>query len=188
MQDKHHAEIFLAVFLVLAFVGQAYAATYRLPHQTRIRNGLKVHFGDCWINTTGTDIHITAWFVNDWMNYTVDGAGTQEIFKGAKPERVYIDGVNTTEGNGWTFNEGTITLTSCTISASLTWTINTTQSMRLFIFFVGILTTTVLLLAAGAFAYLLKGGKGAVLMVGAVVAGLAVLVLMVWWALTLGMT
>jgi len=106
----------------LALLSQCYAATYHLPPNTTIRNGQKVHFGDYWISTTGTDIHIMVWFVDDWMNYTVDSSGSQQICNGSKPTSVFLDGVNKTEGDGWSYYGGTITaVTGATSNVAIYW-------------------------------------------------------------------
>jgi hypothetical protein len=82
---------------------------------------MKVHFGDYWISTSGTDILITAWFENGWTNCTVYASGTQQIYNGSKPEFVWINGILRDEGSGWTYTSGIVIITSATSSFSLYW-------------------------------------------------------------------
>jgi len=113
--------ILLAVFLSVAIV-QAYAShNFPSGKTVRIRNGLKAHFGDEWISTTGTDVHVSSWFTNNWLNYTVDVAGSQQVYNGSKPTTVLIDGTPKTEGDGWTYTAGIVTLGSPATSAALYW-------------------------------------------------------------------
>lgn len=76
------------------------------------------HIGDYWITTTKT-ITVTKWFSANWLNYTCIGAGTQQIHNGTKPTQVYYDGSQHSEGDGWTYSVGTVTLTSATSNAWL---------------------------------------------------------------------
>ena len=78
------------------------------------------HFGTTWITST-TDVTITAWFSGDWLNYTVPSSGTQQISNGSKPTAVFLDDVNKTEGDGWSYSGTTVTVTGATTSASLYW-------------------------------------------------------------------
>lgn len=112
--------LFLTVFLALTFIQTATATTYHLPKNTVIRDGLKVHFGDYWIWTSGTNIIISEYFVNGWLNYTCN-AGTQLIHNGTKPSAVYFDGVNQTEGDTWSYTGGTVTLTPSGTDVAITW-------------------------------------------------------------------
>jgi hypothetical protein len=121
MKCKRSLQLCLIVFLALTFLNLAHALTAHLPFPTNIPSGLKVHFGDYWINASGRTVHITAWFVNNWTNYTVTGSGIQQIYNGTKPSSVYINGVNTSEGAGWTYSSGTVTITTATSSAWLLW-------------------------------------------------------------------
>jgi len=85
-----------------------------------IPDGLTVNLNNYWVATAGSDMHITVLFVNNWLNYTIDSHGTQHIHNGTKPSYVYIDGVETTEGDGWSYTDGTTHLES-TYNASLQW-------------------------------------------------------------------
>lgn len=110
----------LTVFLVLAFIQTANAITYHLPKNTTIRNGLKIHFGTYWISTSGTDITVTTYFTNNWLNYTCL-AGTQQIHNSTKPTTVYFNGVSQTEDTTWSYSDGTITLTPSGTDVAITW-------------------------------------------------------------------
>jgi len=112
--------LFLTVFLALAFIQTANAITYHLPKNTVIRNGLKVHFGDDWISTSGTPITVTAYFEANWLNYT-SNAGTQQIHNGTKPTAVYFDGVNQTEGTTWSYAGGTVTTSPSSTNVAIYW-------------------------------------------------------------------
>lgn len=114
---------FLTVFLALTFIQTATALTYHLPKNTTIKNGLKVHFGDYWVSTSGTDITVTTYFINDWLNYS-SNAGTQQIHNGTKPTAVFFDGVNQTEGDTWSYADGTITVTPTGTDVGITWASN----------------------------------------------------------------
>lgn len=93
-----------------------------MPKDTIIRKGLKVHFGSYWIYAvSGTNIKITAWFENGWTNCTVYASGTQQIYNGTKPSSVYINGLYKTEGDGWSYSSGIVTITGATSSESLYW-------------------------------------------------------------------
>jgi hypothetical protein len=107
--------------MALFLVSECHAATYHLPPNTTISNGQKVHFGNYWISTSGTDIHIMVWFVDNWLNYTVDSGGTQQIYNGSKPTSIFLDDVNKTEGDGWSYSGTTVTVTGAATSASLYW-------------------------------------------------------------------
>ena len=112
--------MFLTVFLVLAFIQTTNAITYHLPKNTVIRDGLKVHFGDYWISTSGTPIIITTYFTDNWLNYTCN-AGTQLVHNGTKPQAVYFNDVNQTEGDTWNYVDGTVTLTPLGTDVGITW-------------------------------------------------------------------
>jgi hypothetical protein len=70
--------------------------------------------------------------VNDWLNYTVDSGGTQQISNGSKPTAVFLDGVFKTEGDGWSYSETTVTVDGATTLASLYW--GTTTSYTTYYF------------------------------------------------------
>lgn len=74
---------------------------------------------------SGANMTVTKWFQSTWLNYTVTGAGTQKIYpsplQGAKPSVVYIDGVQKSENNGWTFTGSTVIISAATQNASLSW-------------------------------------------------------------------
>ena len=78
------------------------------------------NFNSTKIKTT-TDIVITVFHNGNWLNYTVSGAGTQEIYNGTEPNSVYVDGSEGTEGVDWTCTEGRVSVLTATSSAQLTW-------------------------------------------------------------------
>lgn len=77
-----------------------------------------VNIGDRWLNST-CDMTLTAYFEDDWFNYTVSSSGIQYIFNGTKPHSVWINGVNTTEHGGWTYLAGTVTVITTAASVSI---------------------------------------------------------------------
>ncbi len=62
-----------------------------------------------------------------WLNYTVGGKGTQMVnldygYSGGLPNQyiVYVDGVNSTQGNVWTFSDdGSLTISGATSNVSI---------------------------------------------------------------------
>lgn len=117
------SKLFLTFLIVFVFLtlSQAYATPkYHLPKNTVIRDGLKVHFGNYWISTSGTDITITTYFEDNWLNYT-SNAGTQQIHNGTKPSKVYFDDVQQTEGVTWSYADGTITVTPSGTNVGILW-------------------------------------------------------------------
>jgi len=111
---------FLIVFLILTFIQTTNAITYHLPKNTTIKNGLKAYFGNTWISTTGTDITITTYFTDNWLNYTCN-AGTQQIHNGSKPSKVYFNNVEQIEGETWSYVAETITLTPSGTNVGIAW-------------------------------------------------------------------
>jgi hypothetical protein len=110
--------IFISLFL-LPFCTAA-SPDVQIPFTLVIPAGLKVHFGDQWVSTTSTDMHITSWFSSSWVNYTVDGPGTQEICQGTRPGQVWVDGVQKTT-SGWTYSGTTSTVNSAVSSVAIYW-------------------------------------------------------------------
>lgn len=163
--------VILTVFLALAFflVSSVEARTYYITRPTYFpsRTGSYVtfdtsllplsfttlyrdtstrwHFNSYWLTTT-TDMNVTAWFTDNWLNYTVDGAGTQEIHNGTKPMTVYFDDVEQTEGDTWSYADGTVTVTTSATEVAILWGIET---LNLF----GILNPTALIIATFAFSF-----------------------------------
>jgi len=70
---------------------------------------------------TNVDMTVTVFCSGNWTNYTVSGAGTQDIYNGTKPNRVFLNGILHSEYSGWTYSAGIITVTGATSSASLYW-------------------------------------------------------------------
>jgi len=112
--------LFLIVFLALTFIQTTLAPDYHLPKNTTIKSGLKVHFGPYWISTTGTPITITTYFIDNWLNYT-SNAGTQQIYNGTKPEKVYFDDVEQTEGTTWSCSGAVVTITPPGTDVAVLW-------------------------------------------------------------------
>lgn len=73
-----------------------------------------------WITTT-TTLTIASWFTNSWLNYTQAAGGTQQISNGVKPNKVILDTVLRSEGDGWSYSSGIVTVTGATISSCLCW-------------------------------------------------------------------
>jgi len=122
MKSKHKIACLAITILLVLIASLAYAVViYHLPYATIIPKGMKVHFGNYWISTSGTNVRLTAWFKNGWTNYTVYGAGTQQIYNGSKPTSIYIDGIKKDENDGWSYSDGITTITGATVSASLYW-------------------------------------------------------------------
>lgn len=133
--------LFLSIFLLIPF---AEAHEYHLTHPTHFPSksssyltfdstllpltfttlyrdsNTRWHFNDTWVTST-TDLTITVFHSSGWFNYTVSGAGTQEINNGTEPTSVLIDGIDKTKGDGWTYSGGTVTVTSASSNASLLW-------------------------------------------------------------------
>jgi len=113
--------LFLIALLFLTIpVTLSSTPTYHFSKPFTIKEGLKVHFGDDWISTSGTDITVTKYFVDDWLNYTCN-AGTQQIHNGAKPSKVYFDNVEQTEGDTWSWSGDIVTITPSSTDVALFW-------------------------------------------------------------------
>jgi len=76
------------------------------------------NFNTTKIKTT-VDMTVTVFCSGNWTNYTISGAGTQNIYNGSKPSAVYLDGVSHAENDGWTYTTGTVTVTSATANVKL---------------------------------------------------------------------
>ena len=86
------------------------------------REGTNWLFNNYWFTTDGTNATIQKWFEDNWLNYTVYGAGTQKTFyTGTKPSDVYLNGAEKEENDGWAYFVGTTTITGATANASLFW-------------------------------------------------------------------
>jgi len=109
--------LFLAVFFLVSPV----LAVYQFPCDVTLAGNVTYHFGNEYFKTTSAYATIEAWFVNNWMNYTVPSAGTQTIYNGSKPLYVLIDGTNTTENSGWTYSSGIVTVTTATSAACISY-------------------------------------------------------------------
>lgn len=109
----------LSIFWALMLMSEVYAVTYHFPQSMGVKDGLKVHFGSSWISTSGTDIFVDEF--GDWVTYDVDGAGSQQVYKGSEPSSVFIDEVKKSEGDGWSYSDSTniASVTDATIKASL---------------------------------------------------------------------
>jgi len=130
MQWKHETWLFLTVFLFLSLFHSAYGLEWIIPDDLTISivDGMTWHFGDQSIGTTGTDIHISTWFVSDWVTYTVDSSGTQQIYYSSKPSLVFVDEVEKSEGDQWSYSDGTTTITDATSQVSLFYGTSTPPS------------------------------------------------------------
>ena len=123
LKKKVHQKLtltILTVFLFFTLVSQAYALTWHLPTSTNIPANIKYHFGDYWIQSIGTTMKVTAYFESNWLNYTCS-SGTQQIHNGTKPSAVYFNGVTQTEGDTWTYTDGTVTTTPAGTNVAIYW-------------------------------------------------------------------
>jgi len=78
----------------------------------------RFHFDNYWIKTN-VSMTITAWFSNNWLNYTCS-AGTQQ-FLVDKPNRVYFNGVEQTEGTTWSYSGGILTVSPSGTNVAVSW-------------------------------------------------------------------
>ena len=76
------------------------------------------NFNSTKIRTT-VSMTITVFCGGNWTNYTVSGAGTQNIYNGIKPTQVWINGVNMMENTGWTYSAGIVTVGLATSTVSI---------------------------------------------------------------------
>lgn len=110
---------FLALCLTVNAVS-ALPTVFLPPNKTlAIPDGVKLHLGDYYVQSVGTPIHIQKWFSSNWINYTVDGAGTQTIYYPTTPEAVYIDTVHHGIGDGWTYSSSVISVTVATSAVQI---------------------------------------------------------------------
>ena len=66
-------------------------------------------FDNYGIRTT-SNMLITSWFIDNWLNYTTT-AGTQDISYGTEPSAVYFDDVTQTKDDTWSYSGGVTTIT-----------------------------------------------------------------------------
>lgn len=118
---KMKAQTAFVLFLAAFFLVTPVLGVYHFATDINLIGNVTHLLGDEWFKTTSTYATITAWFVNNWVNYTVPGAGIQQIYNGTKPKLVYINGVSAYEGSGWGYMLGIITITGATSSASIYW-------------------------------------------------------------------
>jgi len=113
-----------SIFLSFLLLSSAYA----LPQAQQdpqwnigLSPNIQTYFSEStWVNSS-VEITVTSLWRNNWFNYTVSGSGTQQIHNGSKPSTVYVDGVAKLEGDGWSYTDGTVTVTGATNNASLYW-------------------------------------------------------------------
>ena len=87
----------------------------------------KIHLGSQWVAST-RDLTLSAWQESNWINYTVSGYGTEQIFNGSKPVHAWIDGQDCEEGNKWTYASSIATITEATSTVSLYYDVIDTTS------------------------------------------------------------
>jgi len=75
----------------------------------------------CGFQTQVTNLLVTKFYVSEWINYTVFSYGTQKINQGSKPNKVLLNGVQKSEGDGWSYSSGITTVTGATSSGALYW-------------------------------------------------------------------
>ena len=111
------SSLFLISFSILLAINAVFAmpTVFLPPNKTlAIPDGVKLHLGDYYVQSVGTPIHLVKWLSSNWINYTVDGAGTQTIYYPTTPETVYIDTVHHGIGDGWTYAASIISVTAAT--------------------------------------------------------------------------
>lgn len=115
--------VFLFLLLVSIVAVPCFAPVHVPPGGTiTVAAGATLHSSDgSWISTTGTAIHISSYYDNGWFSYTVDGAGTQQLYNATKPITVVIDGTTRSIGDGWTQALSIISITSATTSVAMRW-------------------------------------------------------------------
>lgn len=109
--------LFLAVHISSSFASPPRVVLYKgmtVKAETKV-----VGFEDHWFATYGIDANVTVWFYLNWFNYTVTGAGIQQLHNDTQPSWILINGVNKTVGDGWTFSGGTATITAVTSTAAV---------------------------------------------------------------------
>ena len=116
----------LLVFFFLVVAGATPCVLATLP-QVKVPSGVslavpadtKLHLGDKWIYPQTVSLTLTVWNVSGWVNYTVPGAGFQEVYYGSEPVAVYIDGSHHGEGDGWTYSSEIVTVSVALASVAL---------------------------------------------------------------------
>ena len=120
------AKKFVAVTLLLSLF--LFSSVYALPQAQQnpkwnvgLSPNIKTYFTETtWINTSQPIVVSSLWRDN-WLNYTVSALGTQQICYGDRPIKVVLDGVERSEGDGWSYADGTVTVTGATSNVSLYW-------------------------------------------------------------------
>lgn len=70
------------------------------------------YFGANGVRIYGANVTVHSFYEYDWLNYTVSNAlGTQLFYHSVSPTEAYLDGVLSSEGDGWTYNEDTDIIT-----------------------------------------------------------------------------
>ena len=78
-----------------------------------------INIGGAWLNST-VDMNLTIYFQAGWFNYTVTENGTQTLYNSThRPVEVRLDGLNTKENSGWTYNNVTNALTVYNASSTV---------------------------------------------------------------------
>lgn len=107
MNYKLSCRVFLIVFLLFTLSPVVFAEyIIQIPegYSLHVKADYRLYLGtEDYIQSDGSDINITAWHRNNWVNYTCNG-GIQYIYNGSKPSKVYFDGVLQTEGVGWGYS------------------------------------------------------------------------------------
>ena len=118
-----HASFFIAQSTHIAFHAQAdliMGVDFTFNVDTITYGNGSINIGGAWLNST-CDMTLMAFNSGNWTNYTVTSAGSQQIYNGTKPNRVFLNGILHSEYSGWTYSAGIITVTGATSSASLYW-------------------------------------------------------------------
>ena len=78
----------------------------------------RVTFGESWI-TSNVDVTLTAWFENNWTNYTVTESGTQQIYTTTMPINVYRDGTKISRNYGWSYESSLFLIEDASSSVAI---------------------------------------------------------------------
>lgn len=116
----------MLLLLSLFFFSSTYAppqAQQNPQWNVGLSPNIKTYFAETtWINTSQPIVISSLWRDN-WLNYTVSALGTQQIRYDTRPVKVILDGVERSEGNGWSYSEetGTVTVTTALNSVAIQW-------------------------------------------------------------------
>lgn len=128
LRNKTFCPLFFKIMIIIGLsvalvVGSVQAISVkRVPGSGRVavaRVGVKAHLSNGWFLASGINVSLRGWQESNWINYTVEGAGTQLINVSDFPSMVILQGVNRGVGDGWTYANGAVNVTGATASAAL---------------------------------------------------------------------